>query len=50
MVKIKKTPFGKWRVKYYAANGEMLAHSEALNSKQVAEKNIAAMKKLMADA
>jgi len=50
MIKITKTPFGKWRVKYYGKNGEMLAHSEALSSKQAANKNVAAMKKLFADA
>ncbi len=45
-----KTKSGKFRVKYYAANGEMLAHSELLNSKQSANKNIKAMAKLFADA
>jgi len=44
--KIVKTKSGKFRVKYIAANGEQLAHSELLNSKQSANKNIAAMKKL----
>lgn len=47
--KIIKTKSGKFRVKYYAANGEMLAHSEILNSKQSANKNIKAMAKLFAD-
>ncbi len=44
--KIIKTKSGKFRVKYIAANGEMLAHSELLNSKQSANKNIKAMGKL----
>ena len=47
--KIIKTKSGKFRVKYYASNGEMLAHSEVLNSKQAANKNIKAMAKLFAD-
>lgn len=47
--KIIKTKSGKFRVKYYAANGEMLAHSEILNSKQSANKNIKAMAKLVTD-
>ena len=47
-VKIIKTKSGKFRVKYYAANGEMLAHSELLNSKQAANKNVKAMGKLFA--
>ena len=48
--KIIKTKSGKFRVKYYAANGEMLAHSEILNSKQSANKNIKAMAKLFVTA
>ena len=48
--KIIKTKSGKFRVKYYAANGEMLAHSEILNSKQDANKNIKAMAKLFVTA
>ena len=42
-IKITKTKAGKYRVKYYGANGEMLANSEVLNSRQAARKNIAAM-------
>lgn len=45
--KIIKTKSGKFRVKYYASNGEMLAHSELLNSKHSANKNIKAMKTLL---
>lgn len=43
---IVKTKSGKFRVKYYAANGEMLACSEELKTKASAKKNIAAMRKL----
>lgn len=43
---IVKTRAGKWRVKYYAKNGEQLAVSEVLESKKNAEKNIAAMAKI----
>ncbi len=45
---IVKTRTGKFRVKYYAANGEMLAHSEELKTKASAKKNILSMRKLMA--
>lgn len=45
-VKIFKLKSGKFRVKYYATNGEMLAHSELLNSKQAANKNVKAMERI----
>ena len=45
-IKITPTRNGKFRVKYIAANGEPLAHSEVLNTKQAAKKNIKAMEKL----
>lgn len=47
-IKITPTRNGKFRVKYIAANGEPLAHSEVLNTKQAAKKNIKAMEKLFA--
>lgn len=46
---IVKTKAGKFRVKYVAANGELLAHSEVLNSRQSANKNIKAMGKVEPD-
>ena len=45
---ITKTRSGKFRVKYYAANGEMLACSEELKTKASAQKNVRSMRKLMA--
>jgi uncharacterized protein YegP (UPF0339 family) len=41
-----KTKAGKFRVKYYATNGELLAVSEVLNSRQSANKNFKAMAKI----
>lgn len=45
-IKITPTRNGKFRVKYIAGNGELIAHSEMLNTKQAAKKNIRAMEKL----
>jgi len=47
-IKIVKTKKG-FRVKYYSPNGEMLSHSEIIETKVNARKNIKAMKKLMED-
>lgn len=47
-VRIIKTKAGKFRVKYYGTNGEILAVSEILETKVNANKNIAAMKKIFA--
>ena len=46
--RIVKTKTGKFRVKYYGRNGEQLAVSEILNSKQSCEKNIQAMRGIFA--
>lgn len=46
IVQIKKVKTG-YRVKYYAANGELLANSEVLTSTANGRKNIKAMVKLM---
>lgn len=45
---ITKTRDKKFRVRYYAANGEMLAVSEVLNTKANANKNIKAMANIFA--
>lgn len=48
-IKIVRTRNKKFRVKYYAKNGEMLSFSEVLETKANAKKNIAAMEKLMSN-
>lgn len=47
VAEIKRTRNGKYRVRYFAANGEIIAVSEVLETTTNALKNIKAMKKLM---